>query len=236
MIPRWISKWRRKQPSAPKMLLFDFDGTLGDTFQVGFEILNQLADEFGFHRLKVEDIPRSRAMRVGEFLSFLGVPKTRIPQIAKRGSSELGKRIHEIALFSGLKELLTVLHQRGYRLGIITSNTEENVRAFLRNHQIEMFELIRCSSKLLGKARMIRSALRQAGISKHEALYIGDEVRDIEACQKVGIRIAAVIWGYSSTESLAGQNPDALLSSPEQLWNVLAAMQGEECCLNKRPD
>lgn len=221
----WLHKWRQQQPCVPKVLLFDFDGTIGDTFQVGFEILNQLSEEFGFRRLEAEEISRAREMRVGQFLSFINVPKARIPQIAKRGSKELRRRIHEIAPFPGMADVLSELHQRGYRLGIITSNTEDNVREFLNNHHLDMFEFVRCSSKLMGKARMIRSALRRAKVSRYEALYIGDEVRDIEACRKVGIRVVAVTWGYSGTESLAKQNPDALLTSPEQLRETLISLQ-----------
>lgn len=217
---RWLRR-QRNQACAPKALIFDFDGTIGDTFQVGLEILNQLSSEFGFRQLKAEELPRAREMRVGQFLTFVGIRKSKIPQISRRGSAELRRRIHEIQPHRGIPALLAELHQHGYRLGIVTSNTEDNVHTFLRNHGLEMFDFIRCSSRLTGKARVIRSALRREGLTRSEVLYIGDEVRDIEACRKVGIRIAVVTWGYSSTKALAAQNPDALLDTPEQLPALL---------------
>ncbi len=213
---------------APRALIFDFDGTIGDTFQVGLEILNQLSTEFGFRRLDLKDVPRAREMRVGQFLAFLGIPKTKVPRISKRGASELRRRIHEIQPFPGMTELLVNLKQSGRRMGIITSNTDENVRTFLENHKLDMFDFVRCSSKLTGKARVIRATLRREGLTRDEALYIGDEVRDIEACRKVGIRIAAATWGYGGARVLAAQNPDALLHSPGELSAFLRKLEEAE--------
>lgn len=226
MIARWLGRWRRKRPFAPRALIFDFDGTIGDTFHVGLEILNQLSEEFGFRRLDMKDVSRAREMRVGQFLAFLGIPKTKVPRISKRGAAELRRRIHEIRPFPGMVELLADLQQGGCRLGIITSNTDDNVRAFLGNHNLGMFDFVRCSSKLMGKAGIIRTTLRREKLARHEVLYIGDEVRDIEACRKVGIRIAAVTWGYGGAKSLAAQNPDALLHSPGELPAFLRELQG----------
>ena len=78
----------------------------------------------------------------------------------------------------------------GFALGIITSNTEVNVQIFLRSHGLELFDFVRCSSKLLGKARMIRSVIRRQHVRAADILFVGDETRDIEAAKKAGIRIA----------------------------------------------
>lgn len=208
-------------PLAPRILLFDFDGTIADTFEAGFEILNILAGEFGFRGVTRDELPKVRAMRVGELLTFLEVPKTRLPRIAKRAAEELRRRIHEVQPLPDMLATTRELHRRGYRLGIVTSNTEENVSAFLRNHDLEIFDAIHCSSKLLGKARMIRGALRQAGFKGREALFIGDEMRDIEACQKARVPVVAVTWGYGTLEALGGLNPDFLVESPARLLDLL---------------
>ena len=46
-----------------------------------------------------------------------------------------------------------------------------------------------------------------------EALYVGDEVRDAEAAQAVGIAFAAVSWGFATPEALRRQAPDRLFAS-----------------------
>ena len=103
----------------------------------------------------------------------------------------------------------------------VTSNTEVNVQIFLRSHGLELFDFIRCSSKLLGKARMIRSVIRKQHVRAAEILFVGDETRDIEACQKVGVRIAAVTWGYNSRRSLVAMKPDFIFEDPKELSRCL---------------
>jgi phosphoglycolate phosphatase len=208
-------------PSKPKVLIFDFDGTIGDTFAAGVEILNQLAKEFGFRSLPPEEVQFARQLKTLQLMKHLGIPVSKMSRIAHRGSEEIGKRIHHVIPLPGMPELLHELKKRGVTLGIITSNTEANVKIFLKNHDLDFFDFIRSSSKLLGKARIIRSELRARKIAKPDVLFVGDETRDIEACQKAGVRIAAVTWGFNSTDSLKALNPDYLFDKPGELLDLL---------------
>ncbi|HEU4679284.1 MAG TPA: HAD hydrolase-like protein, partial [Terrimicrobiaceae bacterium] len=54
-------------------------------------------------------------------------------------------------------------------------------------------------------------------VSAAEILFVGDETRDIEACQKVGVRIVAVTWGYNSRRSLVAMKPDFIFDDPKEL-------------------
>jgi phosphoglycolate phosphatase-like HAD superfamily hydrolase len=85
-----------------------------------------------------------------------------------------------------------------------------------------VFEFVRCSSKLLGKARMIRSVIRRQHVRAAEILFVGDETRDIEACQKVGVRIVAVTWGYNSRRSIVAMKPDFIFDDSKELVALLA--------------
>ena len=203
-------------------MIFDFDGTIADTFDAGVRILNKLAGEFGFRPLHLKDLEKARDMRTHQLVRFLGVPARKMSRIARRGSEELHSCIESIQPLRGMSEALRELRRLGYSLGIITSNTELNVNIFLRNHGLELFDFIRCSSKLLGKARMIRSVIRKQDVHAVDILFVGDETRDIEACQRVGIRIAAVTWGYNSRRSLVAMKPDFVFDDPQELVSLLA--------------
>ncbi|MCX7868632.1 MAG: HAD-IA family hydrolase [Terrimicrobiaceae bacterium] len=218
---------RRRHAFAPRLLIFDFDGTIGDTFEAGFEILNSLAREFGFRELAREDLPLARDMRTRELMKFLGLRSSQLPKLARRGTEELAARIHSVEPLSGIPEVLRELHGRGFRLGIVTSNSEANVRAFLIRHQLELFDFVRPSSKLLGKAR------KAAGFKRHEVLFIGDETRDIEACRKAGVRVAAAAWGYNSARALQKLEPDFFLERPADLL-ALARVPGSAPILTPR--
>ena len=211
-------------PGRPRLLLFDFDGTIADTFDDGFQILNQLAGEFGFRPLAKEDLEKARDMRTRELMKFLGIPMTKMSRIARRGSEELHARMPHVKPLPGVPELLRELHAAGFDLGIVTSNTESNVRMFLQKFDLDFFSFIRSSSKLLGKAHEIRGVLKIQKVRAADVLFIGDETRDIEASQKAGIRIAAVTWGYNSRRSIEAMKPDFIFDTAEALAIQLREM------------
>ena len=224
-LARYVLRRRRapaEPPGRPKLLIFDFDGTIADTFDAGVIILNKLADEFGFRPLHPKDMEKVRDMRTRQLMKFLDIPTRKMSRIARRGSEELYACIHSIQPLPGMPEALRELQTLGFALGIITSNTEVNVQIFLRSHGLELFDFVRCSSKLLGKARMIRSVIRRQHVRAADILFVGDETRDIEAAKKAGIRIAAVTWGYNSRRSLEAMKPDFVFESPKELVAMLA--------------
>jgi len=212
-------------PGRPRLLIFDFDGTIADTFDAGITILNKLAGEFGYRQLEAGDIPRARDMKPIELMRFLGIRATRMSRLARRGSEELSTLIQGVQPLAGMPEALRDLKEAGFELGIITSNTAENVGIFLENHGLNLFDFIRCKSKLMGKAREIRIVMKSRKVAAQDILFIGDETRDIEASQKAGIRVAAVTWGYNSRKSIEAQHPDLIFDQAEDLVSYLKSQK-----------
>jgi phosphoglycolate phosphatase len=52
-------------------------------------------------------------------------------------------------------------------------------------------------------------------------IYIGDELRDIEAARRVGIAAGAVAWGYNSTEVLERAAPELLFRQVPDIASAL---------------
>lgn len=210
--------------ARPKFLLFDFDGTIADTFQSGVEILNLMAPEFGYRPLERADVARARDMRTRELMKFLGIPATRMARISKRGKEELSRRMDAIQPLAGMVTLIRQLHDGGFRLGILTSNSEENVATFLKKYDMEVFEFVSTSSKLMGKGREIRRILKKTGLKPGEVLLVGDEIRDIEAARDTGVHVAAVSWGYNSLEAISACHPDHLIETPAELRQLVCGL------------
>ncbi len=208
-----------------QVVVFDFDGTLADTFQAGWDILNSLAIEYKYRPLRPEDLATARDMSTRGVIRLLGIPKRKLPAISRQGVKRLRARMNEIQPLPGIPEMLRDLHSRGVRMGIVTSNSEENVGVFTKNHGLEFFEFVRSSSRLTGKAREIRRAMRQLGFKAEDALYVGDETRDIDACRSVGLRCAAVTWGYNSQRALEAERPHWMLERPEELPRLVASLE-----------
>ena len=68
---------------------------------------------------------------------------------------------------------------------------------------------------------LINKWLRIENIHTEKVVYVGDEVRDIDAAKKTGIKVIAVGWGFNSQEALAAQNPDFLIERPQELIEII---------------
>lgn len=208
--------------SKYKAILFDFDGTIADTFAVAVPIFNELSKEFHYRSVTEDEIPAARKMSAREIMKEFGIPVKAVPALAQKGLKMLHAKMEEISPFGEIPQLLHSLRKSTVALGILSSNSSDNVGLFLRKHDLEVFDFIRCSSRLFGKAKEIRKILKENGWKKNEVLLIGDECRDIEAAQKAGIPVVAVAWGFNTKEALQSLNPDALVSTPGELAGFLA--------------
>lgn len=208
-----------------KVILFDFDGTLADTFDAIVRITNDLAGEFGYKPTTLEDIAILRNLSSREIVKKSGVSIFKIPFILKRVKNRLHNNIQQINSISGIRETLWELKNNGRILGILTSNSEDNVSFFLKKHNMqEFFSFIYSESTLFSKHRVIRKFLNQNNLKPEEVIYVGDETRDVEACKKISIKVIAVSWGFNSREALARHNPDFLIDAPSELLEVVSRL------------
>lgn len=200
-----------------KAVIFDFDGTIADTLEEVIKILHDIAGrEFGKKRIE-----HFRGLTFHEMLTELGIPFYKIPFFVKFGREKLAKKILEIHLHKHARELFKQLEKRGYLTGIISSNLETNVRKFLKNKGVKEFDFIECGSTLFGKHFLLKKAIKRFGFRKDEVIYVGDEVRDIEAAHKAGIKIISVTWGFNSEKVLRRYKPDFIANRSEEVLRVL---------------
>lgn len=184
-----------------KTVIFDLDGTLVDVEPLFLKITNTLAAEFGFTPLLPEELPSLKQFHLKDFAwKRLGWRIIFLPRILSRGREEYNKRVTEVALFSGIPELLESLQKKGYHLGIVSSSRLDTIEALVRHHSLPIDFI--ASGKLFNKAQSLRETLSKQRITLAETIYVGDEVRDIEACQKVGLDIISVTWGLNTKEAL----------------------------------
>ena len=217
----------------PDLVLFDFDGTIADTFSQTVEIVNRLAEKYGFRRIEEENIPSAREMNVWELMRFLHIPGHRIPTLLRKGRRQLNRSIDNVMLCDGMGELLARLNAAGVEMGIVTSNSRRNVLSFLRSHEIEGVSFVRSSSRILGKAREIRKVIRRKDLNPERVVYVGDETRDVDAAHESGIRVIAVGWGYNSVDALKARDPDYIADSPNALGDYILKPENAETATNE---
>ncbi len=208
-----------------KVIIFDFDGTIADTVDALVGIANGLAQKFGYIPITQEELALLRNLSSREIIKYSGISILKIPFLVKKVKSELKSKIKELKPISGIKETLVVLNNNGYRLGIITSNSQENVTDFLRVNDLDnLFDFVYSGVTIFGKTTIINNVLKQKQIKPQEVIYVGDETRDIEASKKANIKVIAVTWGFNSQEVLAKQNPDFLIQEPYELLEVIKGL------------
>jgi phosphoglycolate phosphatase len=206
-----------------KVIIFDFDGTIADTVDALVSIANRLALQFGYIPITPQELALLRNLTSREIIKYSGISVFKIPFLVKKVKSELKNKIHEFKPIPGIKEALEELKAHGYKLGIITSNSKDNVHEFLKSNDLAtLFDFIYSGVTIFGKTTIINNVLRQKQLKPQQAIYVGDETRDIEASKKANIQVIAVTWGFNSPEILAKQNPDFLIHKPDELLEVLS--------------
>lgn len=203
-----------------KAVIFDFDGTIGDSFKVAVEIAHQLT-----HRSQLADpdeIARLRRMRMLSVALALHIPKYLWPFLLLRGRRMMTKRLKEVQPFIGIADVLMTLHQDGYQLFIVSSNSRQNIESFLTQHGLSGYlTKIYGNVGLLGKAPVLRKIIKRNNLTPEEVIYVGDESRDIEAAKQVNMPCVAVAWGYNAPELLQEHAPMVIVHSAKQLQTVL---------------
>ncbi|WP_024301099.1 HAD hydrolase-like protein [Pseudogulbenkiania sp. MAI-1] len=196
-----------------RLAIFDFDGTLADTFPVFTGMLDELARQHGFRPIAPGEIPALRHCSARQIMRHVGLPRWKLPLVAKSGIALMRREAHAIALFDGMEETLRYLAQRGVMLSILTSNSCENVRLVMGPQSMELFTHLECGMSIFGKQARIRKVLGRTAIPGREAIYIGDQITDGEAARKAGVAFGAVSWGYGAIESLRQCAPDEVFDS-----------------------
>ncbi len=203
-------------------IIFDFDGTLVNSLEAIAEITNRLALEFGYTPVTPEDILKFKNLTSREVLQQAGISLFQLPFILRKLRAELNLKIPDLHPVTGIQETLAALKKQGHHLGIITTNTEENVHLFLKTNNLdELFSFVYSEPLILGKSRSIRKAITQGQFLPHQVIYVGDETRDIEAAHQTHVKVIAVGWGFNSSAVLAAHHPDFLIHHPAELLTAV---------------
>lgn len=207
-----------------KYIIFDFDGTLVDSKNVLITIYNQIAEQHQYKKVSPEEVELLRKLSIKERCRFLQIPMYKIPFLARKFQSQYKEALTNITLIAGIKDLLEELTSKGYKLAIISSNAESNINTFLKENKINNINQIFCSSNIFGKDKVISKFLKANKLHHHEVIYIGDEIRDIEASKKCGVKVIWVEWGYDVKERAKEAHPDYIAKIPHDILTIVQSL------------
>lgn len=209
-----------------RTVIFDFDGTIADTipsYPEMLQILSKLTKELGVREITKADIIRFREQSIHTILQELHIPLFKVPFLVTRVKTALQKNLNASTPIPHMKKTLLNIKKAGYAMSIVTSSNKTDVENFLKRNRLEIFDVLYTGITLFGKDRLINSLMQKYQLKPKEVVYIGDEIRDIEAAKKAHIKVIAVSWGFNAKKGLQKNNPDFLIDKPQELLNTIQA-------------
>lgn len=205
-----------------RLAIFDFDGTLADSFPWFSGVLNQVADRYRFRRVEEHEVERLRALGAREIIKDLRLSWWKLPFVAAHMRTLAARDAASIPLFAGVSPMLSQLHAAGVTLAIVSSNAEDTVRRALGRESAALIHHYGCGASMFGKPAKLRGAIKSCGVPATAAIAIGDEIRDYEAAREAGLAFGAVTWGFTTAAALRALPLATVFEHPEEIVRLLA--------------
>jgi phosphoglycolate phosphatase len=210
-------------------VLFDLDGTLADTAPDLAAALNRLRADQGLQPLALE--------RVRPFASAGARGLVHVGFGIKPGDGEYAslreafleyyaeRTCVETRLFPGIAELLEEFARRSIAWGVVTNKATRFTERILSALGLAPACVV-CGDTtphLKPHAAPMLHAAEQLALPAKDCLYLGDDLRDIQAARAAGMRAVAVEWGYHHPEQgrPATWQADAVIAQPGDLIGLL---------------
>jgi phosphoglycolate phosphatase len=206
------------------LIILDFDGVLADTLNDLIQFGQEVCDELGVkHVVKKEDLSNLEIMSFASFGRACELPEYLVDEFVQRCLKRFAEKKSPPAIFNGLSTIVRNLAINN-TLAIITTNSSQNVNAFLVEHGLD-----ECIHAVYGvdipgsKAQKISIARnRFSADPKQEAVFlIGDSLSDIRAAKEASVTSIAVTWGHQSLEYLLSGDPDYVVNFPHDLVEII---------------
>lgn len=206
------------QTAAIDTLLFDWDGTVVDSAQLGLTAFEQSFAALG-HDFDREVYARVYSPNWYAIYEALGLPKELWPEADNLWVQYYGEQIAQPV--TGAQETITELKRKGYRLSVVSSGTERRVvREITQLGLVNVFEIVICNEQMTNKKphpEGLNKALRSLGCACEHAAYVGDSPEDIEMGRRASLLTVGLRSGYPTSWNLESQSPDILLNSFAEL-------------------
>ena len=206
-----------------KLIIFDFDGVLADTFDTFYLLLRD-----AMRSVDISLTPdQYRNFFVGNvhqsFIDFIG-NDTKYKMAMEFRNSNYTKyyddKHHKAKLFPGAINFLKEI-SKNYILTIASSGREDNIKNLLEENGIlNLFDTILANSAT-SKEGILHEMLAKFKFEPEKTIMITDTVGDIKVAKKMGLKTIAVAWGFHSLELLRTAEPDYIAKNFKELQYLL---------------
>jgi len=200
-----------------RFVIFDFDGTLADTLGWAARQMPAIAARYGTRQVDPDEYDHVRTLAPDELLSYLEIPGWKMPLIMWEMRRRMRRETATLKLFPGIPGVLLELANAGVQQAVLSSNAERNIRAVLGPESEPLIGQYLCGVSFFGKKGKLKKLLGRAVADPAEVLFIGDELRDLQAAKAAGVTFGAASWGLNSKETFARHSPFRIFTKPKEI-------------------
>jgi len=206
------------------LIIFDYDGVLADTLIDLLQFGQEACDKLGVkHIVRKDDLSNLEVMSFASFGRTCEVPDHLIDEFVQICLKCFAEKKSPPVIFKGLKKVVRRLAVNN-TLAVITTNSSQNVIAFLIEHGLDG-----CIQAVYGvdspgsKAQKISVARERfsAERKKEFVFMVGDSLSDIHAAKEASVISIVVAWGHQSLSHLLAGSPDYVAHSPPDLIEII---------------
>lgn len=208
--------------------IFDLDGTLLDT-------LHDLASSVNYalqtHGMPTHSVDAIRGF-VGNGVRLL--MERAVPDGAQNPQFEaafatfrqhyMQHSLDTTCPYPGIAEMLHQLKQRGCRLAVVSNKmmaaTQDLVRHFFPEIEVAIGEHEAEGIRKKPAPDTVFQALRQLGVGKEQAVYVGDSDVDLQTARNSGLPCISVLWGFRSRDFLLHHGATTFITHPAELLSL----------------
>ena len=212
---------------AEKYILFDFDGTVGDSSEGVFTCVIHAFEKMG---MAIPDAAELRRV-IGPPLMESFMTRHNLSEAeAERAVAYYRELYSESGLllcraYDGIEGLLRRLKEQGFILAVATSKPEVYARKILKNMGLDSYFTFIAGAEFKGKRtdkiNVLAYCLENLGIDPSEAIMIGDRYHDVEGAKNFGMRSIYVLWGFGNREEAEKYGADFICQDTEELYITL---------------
>jgi phosphoglycolate phosphatase len=213
------------QKALPKAILFDFDGTLGDSYPAITASINHVRAAHGLPPMEEAEVRRyvgrgaayllQHTVPGGDTLHDQALYRAHHPSVMEKGTR----------LLPGAAEALAALQASGVPVAVCSNKPRDFTRDLLAYLGIARFIAVMLGPEDVSRPKpapdMVRAALDRLGVAPAEALYIGDMTVDIDTARAAGVPVWVVPTGSDGLAALQAARPNRILSGLQELPAVL---------------
>ena len=211
-----------------RIIILDFDGTLGDTRANIVLTMTQTLAELGYPAQDEETIAATIGLPLEkgfeQLFPGIGPDDVALCATTYRAIFEKNRKLLVPKLFPHVKETLAALQEAGYVLTIASSRSYGSLKEFLREMGIEPYISYVLGANSVTRAKPhpepVLKTLADLGYPAGEALVVGDMPVDIQMGAGAGARTCGVTYGNASRAALAAAGADVIIDDFSQLLTI----------------